>query len=111
MKPTAKQLLRKVIKEEVRKALKESNTESRVKSVMAKHEKALLKALTARRRFPEDEIAHDDVAAELEAIADELGLDSSIPFMEDEMFSGSEKPKDAYQYAVEMFIDMVEDEA
>jgi hypothetical protein len=96
---------RKLIHEEVRKVIKEST----VSSVMTKHQQALLKALTARKRNQEDEDAHDAVEAELQAIAKELRLDPTIPFMEDEMFSGSESPKDAYKYAIEMFTDMVEE--
>ena len=96
---------RKLIREEVRKVIKEST----VSSVMTKHQQALLKALTARKRNQEDEDAHDAVEAELQAIAKELRLDPTIPFMEDEMFSGSESPKDAYKYAMEMFTDMVEE--
>ncbi len=93
---------KKLIREEVRKVVKEST----VSSVMTKHQQALLKALTARKRNQEDEDAHDAVKAELQAIAKELRLDPTIPFMEDEMFSGNENPKEAYRYAVEMFTDM-----
>ncbi len=94
--------LRQLIREEVRRVIKES----RVGDVMKKHQQALLKALTARGRDKEDEDAHDAVEAELQAIAKELRLDPSIPFMEDKMFSGSESPKDAYMYAMEMFTDL-----
>ena len=91
--------LRKLIREEVRKVIKESTAEE----VVTKHKRALLKALTARQRNQEDEDAHDAVKKVLKAIAKDLGLDPTIPFMEDEMFSGSENPKDAYEYAMEMF--------
>jgi hypothetical protein len=96
---------KKLIREEVRTVINEST----VADVMKTHKQALLKALTARRRNDEDENAHDAVEAELEAIAKKLKLDPSEPFMEDEMFSGSERPKDAYNYAIEMFTDMMQE--
>jgi hypothetical protein len=95
--------LRKLIREEVRKVIKESTAKP---LVLTNHQRDLLKALIARQRNQEDEAAHDAVKEALEGIAKDLGLDPTIPFMEDEMFSGSENPKDAYEYAMEMFTDM-----
>ena len=100
---------RKLIREEVRKVIKEIDDKPTVEDIMKKHQQALLKALAARKRDEEDEDAYYAVENELQAIAKELGLDSSTPFMEDEMFSGSESPKNAYNYAKEMFTDMIED--
>lgn len=101
--------LRKLIREEVRKVIKEIDDKPTVEDIMKKHQQALLKALAARKRDEEDEDAYYAVENELQAIAKELELDSSTPFMEDEMFSGSESPKNAYNYAKEMFTDMIED--
>ena len=108
--------LRQIIREEVRKVIKEIDDKPTVENIMKKvedtmenHREDLINALTARKRDKEDEDAYYDVENELQAIAKELGLDSSTPFMEDEMFSGSESPKNAYNYAKEMFTDMIED--
>ena len=92
-----------LIREEVKRVIKESTAQE----VVTKHQRDLLKALIARQRNQEDEAAHDAVKEVLETIAKELELDPTIPFMEDEMFSGSENPKDAYEYAMEMFANMV----
>jgi hypothetical protein len=80
-----------------------------VNSVIAKHEGALLAALKARQANPEDIDAHNKVKSHLETIADELGLDSTIPFMEDEMYSGRVSPEKALQYTKEMFNDWVQE--
>ena len=78
-------------------------------SVIAKHEPALLAALKARRANREDERAYYEVEKHLKAIASELGLDTTIPFMEDEMYSGSVSAEEALQYTKEMFNDWVQD--
>tara|TARA_R110000868_G_scaffold295158_1_gene555569 strand:+ start:99 stop:416 length:318 start_codon:yes stop_codon:yes gene_type:complete len=80
-----------------------------VDSIVAKHEPALLAALEARQANPEDEEAYYDVQDHLKAIASELGLDTTIPFMEDEMYSGNVSAEEAMQYIKEMFSDWVQD--
>lgn len=87
-----------------RKILKES-----ADSIVNKHSASLLKALGARAKYPEDEIAYREVEKHLKAIATELGLDASLPFMEDEMYSGKAKPEEALEYTKEMFNSWLED--
>lgn len=74
-----------------------------LETVFQKHAPNLLNSLKLRKRDPEDTNAHNAVKNSLEAIAKELGLDSNIPFMEDEMFSGMHSPSEALNYAKEMF--------
>ena len=91
-------------KKKDRKALKES-----ADLAVSKHSAGLLKALGARAKYPEDEIAYREVEKHLKAIATELGLDASLPFMEDEMYSGKAKPEEALKYTKEMFNSWLED--
>lgn len=79
--------------------------ESESDKIFQKYAPTLLKALTMRSENPEDIDAHDAVKKVLETIASALGLDSSLPFMEDEYFSGQYSPKEALEYAKEMFHD------
>lgn len=83
------------------------NTE--VDNVIAKHEPALVAALKARQADSEDEDAHNEVQDQLAAIAAELGLDSTVPFMENEMYSGNVPAEEALEYTKEMFNDWVQD--
>jgi hypothetical protein len=69
----------------------------------------LLKALKMRTRNREDIDAHDAVKFSLQSIAKHLGLDPTLPYMEDEMFSGVVKPEKALNYAKEMFTSEIED--
>jgi hypothetical protein len=80
-----------------------------VKSVIAKHKAGLLSALKARKANPEDSQAYNKVKKHLETIATELGLDSTLPFMEDEMYSGEVEPLEAIKHTEEMFNSWVED--
>jgi hypothetical protein len=79
--------------------------ESKVEDVFQRYTPVLLKALTMRSKNPEDIDAHNAVKKILETIASTLGLDSSIPFMENEYFSGHYSPEEALKYAKEMFHD------
>lgn len=81
----------------------------KVDTVINKHTPTLLAALKARKKYPESKDAHDAVESELVAIAGKLGLDTSIPYMEDEMFSGKVPAMAAINYAKEMFTDMLTD--
>ena len=83
----------------------EGNEDDEVDKVIQKYESVLLKALAMRSENPEDIDAHDAVKKVLETIASTLGLDSTIPFMEIEYFSGQYSPKEALEYAKEMFHD------
>lgn len=85
--------------------LDESGGDNEVDKVIQKYESVLLKALAMRSENPEDIDAHDAVKKVLETIASTLGLDSTIPFMEIEYFSGQYSPKEALEYAKEMFHD------
>lgn len=85
--------------------LDESGGDDEVDKVIQKYESVLLKALAMRSENPEDIDAHDAVKKVLETIASTLGLDSTIPFMEIEYFSGQYSPKEALEYAKEMFHD------
>ena len=91
------------------KLLKENKGKESIDSVVNKHSAGLLKALTARSKYPEDEQPYRSVEKHLKAIATELGLDASLPFMEDEMYSGKAKPMEALEYTKEMFNDSLED--
>ena len=90
--------------------LKESDGSGEVQATIQRYAPTLLKALKMRSRDREDINAHDAVKKILETIASSLGLDSSIPFMEDEMFSGVYSPQEALKYTEEMFRDMKEGE-
>lgn len=91
------------------KMINENKGKESVDSVVNKHSAGLLKALTARSKYPEDEQPYRAVEKHLKAIATELGLDASLPFMEDEMYSGKAKPMEALEYTKEMFNDSLED--
>lgn len=85
--------------------LNEDGGDGEVDKVIQKYESVLLKALAMRSENPEDIDAHDAVKKVLETIASTLGLDATIPFMEIEYFSGQYSPKEALEYAKEMFHD------
>lgn len=91
--------------ENAERDLDESEGDDKVDKVIQKYESVLLKALAMRSENPEDIDAHDAVKKVLETIASTLGLDSTIPFMEIEYFSGQYSPKEALEYAKEMFHD------
>jgi hypothetical protein len=84
--------------------------EEQFKRIFYAYKGRLRKALKARQMSPENIKAHDYVKLWLETIAEKLGLDSTLPFMENEMFSGEYSPDEALAYAEEMFRSMLEDE-
>ena len=84
--------------------------EEQFKRIFYAYKGRLRKALKARQMSPENVKAHDYVKLWLETIAEKLGLDSTLPFMENEMFSGEYSPDEALAYAEEMFRSMLEDE-
>lgn len=96
--------------ENAERDLDESEGDDKVDKVIQKYESVLLKALAMRSENPEDIDAHDAVKKVLETIASVLGLDSTIPFMENDYYSGNYTPKEALEYTKEMFHDWMDEQ-
>lgn len=100
---------RKTIGKSIRRGRTMKEDVGGVEKAFEKFGPTLLKALKMRTRDKEDINAHDTVKASLQAIAKNLGLDTTAPYMENEMFSGVVAPAKAYEYAKEMFASELED--